>query len=423
MSSSRDNGRRNKSSKKNARPQGERNFNRSDRPNGGNRPNRGRSSGRKSKIKKLNLPAEKFMHTGVPLQDVAYNAPMLYNEFPLHPDLKENIAKLGWDKPTEVQDKTFLPISDLRDVLAIANTGTGKTASFLIPLINAMLQAEDDFSALVMTPTRELALQVESEFRLLTKGMRLFAASFIGGTKVDRDVQKLQKPFHFIIGTPGRLVDLNKRKALKLEHFSVLILDEFDRMLDMGFSKDVNFITSQMDSRDQTLLFSATLDPKQQELIDTILTNPVTVKVTDGTSTAEHIDQDVIFANRDAKFNVLLDMLHKDDFEKVLIFAETKRTVAGLTKQLKKSKLKADEIHGDKSQNYRKNALNDFKKGKVNVLVATDVAARGLDISDVSHVINYEMPQDYETYIHRIGRTGRAGKKGKAYTFMDKDKA
>ena len=423
MSSSRDNGRRNKSSKKNARPQGNRNFGSgNDRPKSNQR-NRGRSSRGKSKIKRLNLPAEKFMHKGVPLQEVAYDAPLTYSEFPLHPDLKENIAKLGWDKPTEVQDKTFLPISDLKDVLAIANTGTGKTASFLIPLINAMLLAEDDFSALVMTPTRELALQVESEFRLLTKGMRLFAASFIGGTKVDRDVQKLQKPFHFIIGTPGRLVDLNKRKALKLEHFSVLILDEFDRMLDMGFSKDVNFITSQMDSRDQTLLFSATLDKNQQELIDSILKDPVTVKVTDGNSTAEHIDQDVVFSSRDGKFDVLLDMLNKDDFEKVLIFAETKRTVAGLAKQLKRSKMKVDEIHGDKSQNYRKNALNDFKRGKVNVLVATDVAARGLDISDVSHVINYEMPQDYETYIHRIGRTGRAGKKGKAYTFMDQGNA
>ena len=177
--------------------------------------------------------------------------------------------------------------------MAIANTGTGKTASFLIPLINAMLVADDDFSVLVMTPTRELALQVESEFRLLTKGMRLFAASFIGGTKVDRDVQKLAKPFHFVIGTPGRLVDLNKRKALKLDHFSVLILDEFDRMLDMGFSKDVTFITSQMQGRDQTLLFSATLDKNQQELIDSILKNPVEVKVTEGTSTAEHIDQDL----------------------------------------------------------------------------------------------------------------------------------
>lgn len=418
--SSRDNGRRNKSSKKNARPQGNRNFKSNQSSTSGNR-NRSRSRSRgKSKIKKLDLPAEKFMHKGVPVQEVEYNAPLPYSEFPLHKDLKDNIEKLGWTNPTEVQDKTFMPISELKDVLAIANTGTGKTASFLIPLINAMLVADDDFSCLVMTPTRELALQVESEFRLLTKGMRLFATSFIGGTKVDRDVRKLQKPFHFVIGTPGRLVDLNKRKALKLEHFSVLILDEFDRMLDMGFSKDVNFITSQMQGRDQTLLFSATLDPKQQELIDSILKNPVTIKVTEGNSTAEHIDQDVVYANRDSKFDVLLDMLNKDDFEKVLIFAETKRTVAGLAKQLKRSKLKVDEIHGDKSQNYRKNALQDFKKGKVNILVATDVAARGLDISDVSHVINYTLPQDYETYIHRIGRTGRAGKTGKAYTFMNK---
>lgn len=388
---------------------------------GGNR-GRGRGRGRGKGPKRLNLPPEKFIHVGVPLKEVKYDASQPYSEFPLHEDLAKNIAKLGWTSPTEVQDKSFMPISELRDILAIANTGTGKTGAFLIPLINAMLIGETEFSVLVMVPTRELALQVEEELRDLSRGLGLFSTSFIGGTSVDRDVRKLQKPFHFVIGTPGRLVDLTKRKAFNLEDYSVLILDEFDRMLDMGFSKDVNFISSKMTYRDQTLLFSATLDEKQQEAIDAILNKPVEIKISSGTKTAEHIDQDVVFASKDDKFDVLLSMVQKDEFEKVIIFAETKRRVAGLTKQLKKSRVKVDEIHGDKSQNYRKHALNNFKKGKVNVLVATDVAARGLDISDVTHVINYEMPTDYETYIHRIGRTGRAGKKGKAYTFMDKSK-
>lgn len=420
--SQRDNGRRD-ASKRGGHPRFSRDFKKKNNSNPGRRRNskgagRGRSRGRKRK--QLNLPPEKFMHTGVALQEVKYDAPRSYSEFPLHPDLAKNLQRIGWDNPTEIQDKTFEAITELRDVLGIANTGTGKTGAFLIPLINAMLEAEDDFSALVMVPTRELALQVEEEFRQIAKGLRLFAACFIGGTSVDRDIRKLRKPFHFVIGTPGRLVDLNKRKALKFEHFSVLILDEFDRMLDMGFSQDVNFVTQQMTMRDQTLLFSATLDQKQTTLIDEILNDPIKVQITDGTKTAEHIDQDVVFASHKDKLDVLIEMLKDDDFDKVLVFAETKRRVAGLTKSLKKSKFKADEIHGDKSQNYRKHALNDFKRGKINILVATDVAARGLDISDVTHVINYEVPQDYETYIHRIGRTGRAGKKGKAFTFMEK---
>lgn len=414
------NNRNHKRSKTKRNHHSENSFEKRKKFKSGKSSNRNRGRNRKSKRKKLNLPPESFMHKGIPLVEVKYDAPTPYAEFPLHEDLLKNILKLGWENPTEVQDKAFMPISELKDVMAIANTGTGKTGAFLIPLMNAMLLAEDDFSALVMVPTRELALQVESEFRLLSKALRLFGTSFIGGTSVERDVRKLQKPFHFVIGTPGRLVDLTKRNALKLDHFSVLILDEFDRMLDMGFSADVNFITSRMENRDQTLLFSATLDKKQKDLIDGILSSPVEIKITDGTSTAEHIDQDVVFANASSKFDTLLSMLQKDEFEKVLIFAETKRRVSGLAKQLKKSKLKVDEIHGDKSQNYRKHALNDFKKGKVKILVATDVAARGLDISDVTHVINYEVPQDYETYIHRIGRTGRAGKKGKAYTFMEK---
>lgn len=425
--SQRDNGRRD-SSQRSGRPSFSKNFGAKNSSRSGGRssggggrrrgPGGGRSRGRK--FKRLNLPPESFMHTGVALKEVKYDAPRPYSEFPLHEDLAKNIQNLGWENPTEIQDKTFEAITELRDVLGIANTGTGKTGAFLIPLVNAMLQSEDDFSALVMVPTRELAEQVENEFRILAKGLKLYAACFIGGTSVDRDVRKLQKPFHFVIGTPGRLVDLNKRKALNFEHFSVLILDEFDRMLDMGFSQDVNFVTNQMESRDQTLLFSATLDKKQHGLIDAILTDPIKVQITDGTKTAEHIDQDVVFAHHKDKFDVLLKMLKEEDFDKVLVFAETKRRVAGLTEQLKKSRFKVDEIHGDKSQNYRKHALNDFKRGKTQILVATDVAARGLDISDVTHVINYEVPQDYETYIHRIGRTGRAGKKGKAFTFMDK---
>ncbi|MGI9525496.1 MAG: DEAD/DEAH box helicase [Weeksellaceae bacterium] len=383
---------------------------------GGGGRGRGRGNGRKF----IQPSADRFIHTGVPLIEVKYDAPTKFSEFPLHEDLMKNIEKLGWEYPTEIQDKTFHQITELKDILGVANTGTGKTGAFLLPIINSMLFAEEDFSALVMVPTRELAEQVEAEFRMFTKGLKLYANCFIGGTSVNQDIQRLRKPFHFVIGTPGRLVDLTKRGALKPEHFSVLILDEFDRMLDMGFSQDVNFLTDKMNDRDQTLLFSATLDRKQESLINNILNEPIRVEVSKGNATAEHIDQDVVYTTRDNKFDTLLEMIQGDKFEKVIIFAETKRRVSDLTQQLRQNRMKVDEIHGDKTQNYRKNALNSFRRGKVDILVATDVAARGLDISDVTHVINYEIPFDYETYIHRIGRTGRAGKKGQAYTFFSK---
>uniref|UniRef100_UPI0039A48CA7 DEAD/DEAH box helicase n=1 Tax=Ornithobacterium rhinotracheale TaxID=28251 RepID=UPI0039A48CA7 len=384
------------------------------------KPNAQKSKAGKNKKRGTFIPVEKFIHKGKPVQEVKYHATHQYKEMPLHPQLLKNILNMGFTQPTEIQEKAFMPISEIKDVLGVANTGTGKTAAYLIPLINAMLMSETRFFALVMVPTRELAEQVEDEFRKLTKGMKLFGASFIGGRSINNDLRKLRKNFDFVIGTPGRLVDLSKRKALKFENFSVLILDEFDRMLDMGFSQDVQFITQKMEQRDQTLLFSATVDKSQKEIVERILTKPVEIKVSQGNVTAEHIDQEVIYYKRRNKLDLLLALLQEEELEKVMIFAETKRAVSELSQKLKKAKIKTDEIHGDKTQNYRKIALKDFKSGRIKVLVGTDVAARGLDISDVTHVINYQVPQDYETYIHRIGRTGRAGKKGKAYTFVEK---
>lgn len=392
-----------------------------DRRRGGGKSGQRPPSGRvRNRRRKGEIDHNKFIHQAVPLIEVKYEAEKSYDEFPLHDALKKNLQKIRFTHPTEIQEKSFEAINDLRDVLGIANTGTGKTGAFLIPLINALLKGEDAFSVLIMVPTRELAVQVEEEFKILSHGLNLFAASFIGGKSVDRDVQKLRKPFHFIIGTPGRLVDLSKRNALDFENYSVLILDEYDRMLDMGFSDEVNYITGKMVNRDQTLLFSATVDDTQEQKINELLNDPFVIKVSSGTATAEHIDQDVIFAEAGNKFDILLGLLQSEEYHKVLIFAETKRKVSSLTKQLSRSKIKVDEIHGDKSQNYRMHALNAFKKGKIDVLVATDVAARGLDISDVTHVINYETPNDFETYIHRIGRTGRAGKTGSALTFIEK---
>ncbi|MDO5511056.1 MAG: DEAD/DEAH box helicase [Weeksellaceae bacterium] len=416
----RDSNRKGRESKKFDKPRfskGSGSENRRSRGKSGQRPPSGRVRNRR---RKGEIDYKRFIHQAVPLIEVKYEAEKSYDEFPLHDALKKNLQRINFTHPTEIQEKSFEAINQLRDVLGIANTGTGKTGAFLIPLINALLQGDDAFSVLIMVPTRELAVQVEEEFKILSHGLNLYASSFIGGKSVERDVQKLRRPFHFIIGTPGRLVDLSKRNALDFENYSVLILDEYDRMLDMGFSDEVNYITGKMVNRDQTLLFSATVDDTQEKKINELLTDPVVVKVSSGTATAEHIDQDVVFTDAGSKFDVLLGLLQTDEYHKVLIFAETKRKVSSLTKQLSRSKIKVDEIHGDKSQNYRMHALNNFKKGKIDVLVATDVAARGLDISDVTHVINYETPNDFETYIHRIGRTGRAGKTGTALTFIEK---
>lgn len=375
---------------------------------------------RKRNFRTQNIDVRKLVHEGKPLEKTAYNAINSFEDFPLYPKLKQNIHKAGYTHPTEIQEKSFYSIMNKEDIVGIATTGTGKTGAFLIPLINRLASSDQEpFRTLVMVPTRELALQVEESYNTLTRGMGMSIISLIGGQSVSNDLRRLRKPHSMVVGTPGRLTDLCRRGELDLSRVSVLVLDEFDRMLDMGFSKDVNFLTSMMKTRQQTLLFSATIDRTQQSLIASLMTDPLEVKVSNGATSAEHIKQDVVYANRDKKFDTLLEMVSNKEFEKVLVFAETKRNVGKLTQELRAVGLRVDEIHGDKTQGYRQKALQAFKSGKIRILVATDVASRGLDISDVTHVINYEMPQNYETYIHRIGRTGRAGKPGSAFTFVN----
>ncbi|MEZ5071942.1 MAG: DEAD/DEAH box helicase [Bacteroidales bacterium] len=334
----------------------------------------------------------------------------------------QNLRAKGYERPTEIQDKTLESLLDGRDLLGIAKTGTGKTGAFLVPIVQHMLESNRNLQALVLVPTRELALQVQEEFQSMTKGLRLYSACFIGGTNINKDLHILRKRQDVVIGTPGRLLDLQSRRALDLGQFTTLVLDEFDRMLDMGFIHDIKRILGMMDRRNQNMLFSATLDTSQQGIIDSILRDPVTVKVSEGNVSADGIDQDVIrVAPGEDKFRKLVDLLHRDGFDKVLLFEETKHRVNRLCVRLNKSGIQAVQIHGNKSQNARQQALSAFKSGKVRVLVATDVAARGLDIQDVSHVVNYQVPLTHDSYIHRIGRTGRAGKGGMAYTFVSEE--
>lgn len=346
----------------------------------------------------------------------------LFSEMELTAALKSNIEAIGFKSPTPIQNETFTNLVNGRNLIGIANTGTGKTGAFLIPTMERLMRNPNErFQTLIIVPTRELALQVNDEFKRLAKGLKMRSACYIGGTNVEKDVRSLEAVhFDFIIGTPGRLLDLKNRGALKLGKIDVLILDEFDKMLDMGFIKDIRTIAQSMYNRKQTLLFSATKDLKQQRIIDEIVQDPFVVEMSTGDQSSKNVDQDVIHVKSgENKFDLLTDLLGNKDFQKVIVFTETKHLANRISKQLIAAGVTSDQIHGNKSQNYRVNALDKFKSGSVRVLVATDVAARGIDVNDVSLVVNYQLPMDFDTYIHRVGRTGRAGKTGKAYTFVD----
>jgi ATP-dependent RNA helicase RhlE len=365
------------------------------------------------------LDPELFIKKARPVKETKYNPTRVYDDFDIHESLKSILAKNNFREPTEIQDKTIDESISGQNILGIASTGTGKTGAFLIPIIDRFLKGDKDFRTLVVVPTRELALQVKEDLDSMTRGFGLFSICLVGGTPTFKDVKRLRMKNHIVIGTPGRLIDMVKREALKLVKTEVLILDEFDRMLDMGFVDDVRFLKQNMPNLNQTMLFSATLDKKLKPIVDEVIKNPFTVMVNSGGQSSDNVEQDVILIKKgEAKFDKLLSMLKQDTFEKTIIFAETKRAVDLVSKNLAEAGMKVEYIHGDKTQRSREFSLKKFKDGRSDILVATDVAARGLDIKGITHVINYEKPRDYESYIHRIGRTGRAGKTGTALTFI-----
>ncbi len=341
-----------------------------------------------------------------------------FADFAIDERLKDTIIKKGYVLPTPIQDKAIPHVLLGQDVVGIANTGTGKTAAFLIPLIHKVLTHPKE-NVLIVVPTRELALQIEAELAGFITGMKLYSVSVVGGSPIGRQIRSLQYRNEFVIGTPGRIKDLIERKVLNLSFFNTVVLDEADRMLDMGFINDMRLMMSHMPKNRHTLFFSATLSREIEVLIKEFLTNPVSISVKTR-DTSKNVDQDVVRVRPgENKLDVLHSMLIQPDFNKVLIFGRTKMGVERLTSLLNERGFKAESIHGNKNQSGRERALEKFKKNHAQILVATDVAARGLDISDISHVINFDIPGTYEDYVHRIGRTGRAGKKGKAYTFID----
>lgn len=342
-----------------------------------------------------------------------------FEEFNLNNALATNLKNCGFVTSTPIQNRSFESIINKEDIIGIASTGTGKTGAFLIPLIQRLLN-DQKFKTLIVVPTRELALQVADTFKMIAKDMPITSLCFIGGTDVEKDVRKLKNPVDFVIGTPGRLIDLKDRQALILKNFDVLILDEFDKMLDMGFVKDIKTLVTYMINRKQTLLFSATRDQKQQGIINDLMDDPTIIEVTSGNESSTNVHQDIIrIATGEDKFLKLVELVKTKEAPKTIVFTETKHLANRICQKLQKNGIKSDQIHSNKSQNYRVNALDKFKKSAVQVLVATDIAARGIDVDDVNLVVNYQMPNDYDTYIHRVGRTGRAGKTGHAFTFVD----
>lgn len=341
-----------------------------------------------------------------------------FSDYEISDRLKRNIVDHGFTTPTQIQEGTIPPILEGRDIIGIANTGTGKTAAFLIPLINKV-DLDRNQRVLIITPTRELAVQIGDELRIFSRGMNFESVQAIGGANIRRQTYGLSHNPQFVIGTPGRLIDLIKRRQLNLALFQNIVLDEVDRMVDIGFIRDIKYMIALLPKVRQSLFFSATVDGKTQEIIRNFVTNAVTVSVKQQ-ETAENIDQDIIRVNgANSKIDVLHDLLAKKEFSKVLIFGRTKWGMEKLAHALIDRGFRAAAIHGNKSQSQRQRALQDFKSDQLQVLIATDVASRGLDIEDVSHVINYDAPTSYEDYVHRIGRTGRAGKKGVAITFVE----
>lgn len=372
------------------------------------------------KKKESTLDAKLLVKKAQPSGQAGFRSETPFTKLNLQPTLLKNLKDKGYESMTNIQEQSIFPLIEGRDLLGISNTGSGKTGAFLIPIIEHAKADQQQFTALIVTPTRELALQIEEEFKTLSKGMNLYSATFIGGTNINSDFKSLNRKLHVIVGTPGRLLDLYDRKLLKLNQVNTLVLDEFDRMLDMGFVHDVKKLVNAMTKRSQTMLFSATLEPTQKALIDGLLDNPVVVKINSGGTTSENVEQETIRVpeGRD-KFELLAGLFKDKTMDRVIIFTETKRLADRLSKKLNETGIKSGLIHGNKSQNFRNKTIEEFKNGTTRVLVATDVAARGIDVADVTHVINYQLPMSMDSYIHRIGRTGRAGKTGRAITFVN----
>lgn len=364
------------------------------------------------------IDPSRFIKVARPTVQETYIPTHQFADFAIHDLLKENLSSKGYHTPSPIQDQTIPVALGGQDVIGIANTGTGKTAAFALPVLHRLLMQKQS-KALIIAPTRELAQQIEIEMKSIAKGSRLFGALLIGGTSMAPQLRDLRAKPQVVIGTPGRIKDHLERGTLSLKDFDTVVLDEVDRMLDMGFLPDVTTILRSLPEQRQSLFFSATMDRTVRSLIETFSDSPVMITHKTG-ETSENVHQDVVrVVTSSEKLDKLHDILIGSQVEKVIVFDETQRSVERLSGELVARGFKADAIHGGKSQGQRQRALSRFKKSEVTILVATDVAARGIDVADITHVINYSQPQSYDDYIHRIGRAGRAGRVGYALTFVN----
>lgn len=348
---------------------------------------------------------------------------MLFTDLNIIKPILDALQKQGYEKPTPIQEQSIPSILEHRDVLGTAQTGTGKTAAFAIPILQNLAERKgpknNHIKALILTPTRELAIQIEESFNAYGKNLPLKKLVIFGGVKQGSQETALRRGVDILVATPGRLLDFIAQGIISLKNLEIFVLDEADRMLDIGFVHDVKRIIKLLPQKRQTLFFSATMPVEIQKLADSILTIPIKVSVTPISSTAETINQSVYFVDKDNKLDLLIHILKNKLSDSVLVFSRTKHGADKIARKLQANQISAEAIHGNKSQNARQNALNNFKSGRTRILVATDIAARGIDIDELKYVVNFELSDVAETYVHRIGRTGRAGAEGSSISFVD----
>ncbi|MEY2665778.1 MAG: hypothetical protein RLZZ480_883 [Candidatus Parcubacteria bacterium] len=389
------------------------------RPSSASRHSGGRSGGGSKRKQPTFDPSQYINKNPVDTTpEIVYTPKHTFRDFKLNKQIADNVLGLGIENPSPIQDQIIPLILEGKDVIGLAETGTGKTAAFLLPLIDKTMREKNQVT-LILTPTRELALQIEVEFRKFGANLKQFSTTCVGGTNINPQLRALRRHNHFIIGTPGRILDLIDRKALKPGIITNVVLDEADRMLDMGFIHDMRKILAGVSKDRQTLFFSATMTDEAERLVNDFMRSPKTISVKKS-DTTKSIAQDVVPYEHAHKFDTLLALLSKDELKRVIIFGAMKHSVEKLAQELYKNGVKAESIHGNKSHGQRQRSLSAFKSGQARVLVATDVAARGIHVDNVTHVINYDLPNTFDDYVHRIGRTGRGTQKGQALTFVPK---
>ncbi len=384
------------------------------RGGGNNRSNGSRGRGRGAKKQ---LDSRRFVKSAKPVEQITYDPDHSFEDFVMNDLLKRNLRGLKFTHPTQIQDKA-IPIGLAgHDLIGVANTGTGKTAAFMLPLLNTLI-ANKGQKALIIAPTRELAMQRVQDSRSFSKGGQIFDVLLIGGVPIGPQLRDLKRNPQVFVGTPGRIKDHLERGSLRLDRVTTVVLDEVDRMLDMGFIKDIRLILGKLPEHKQSMYFSATINPTIDGLIKTFTSAPETIMAKTAEN-SDNVEQTVMhYYDKTDKHKKLHELLATDKVEKTLIFCETKWGSEKLSKELVKAGFTSDAMHGNKSQRQRQRALKRFRTGEVDILVATDVAARGIDVDAITHVINFDVPQTYDDYTHRIGRTGRRGNLGNAITFV-----